>query len=884
MPLSLARLFCAVVLLAAAPLAVAASIYDRGGYADRTSVLQGGTISFHIATSVSPFTLEIVNLAQPNSVLTTIPSLTSSAIDCNGMWEEGCGWPVTTQFTIPAAWPSGYYAARFPTSGGTRNLTFVVRAANPGIASPVVVVSASNTAQAYNQFGGKSVYDSISTNNQRAHIVSFERPYFDNLGLGRYPAWEQKFVDFMTAENRTFEVITDDDLADPNLLGNYRLVLLVGHSEYWTLTARQTLEAYINGGGNVAVFGGNSMWWQARVDLTERQFTVYKSAALDPLNGVQNELVTVNWYDSPVYHPENTALGSSFRNAAYANVAPGTFTALPIAERTPYTVIDASSWVFSGTGLLNGQTFGQASAGTETDGVVFNTLPGGELVVDGSDGAPLTFQILATLPAEEGYGTIGYYTNANGGAVFNVGTRDWTIGLASDAAVQQITRNVIERMSVEEPLPHAERTTVWRAEELFNTASPMPGVLTNWSGDMLQATLSASCAHEGPTGLEMKGAEWTQFIRDFAPDHVGISTATVQFQLNADALMDTPTFSMPIVELIDETTSLHVYAAVELQKRPQGKSIRLSLYRDNGSRSGTTSWEVLPPGWQQVVMEWRSPGTCRLDVGSSIHLQLENSEPGQGATEVMLEFAGSELGATGSICLDALQLRDTIGPPVVLPAPSSVDAETTTVTKVAVSWSAVANAASYRVERSIGNGGFAEVATVNATLFQDTNVAANTAYLYRVIALDSIGTVGIPSAPALAMTRQFSRDPKRIIRAAHINDLRDAIDDLRVAFGLGNASYTRTIAAGKKVKAFDLTEMRSAVDAARTAAGLRSAVLGIDTHALSEPALASALEVFWRQRRRRDDRRARRLHADAGDLARDPAYNGRARRGLPTAS
>ena len=40
--------------------------------------------------------------------------------------------------------------------------------------------------------------------------------------------------------------------------------------------------------------------------------------------------------------------------------------------------------------------------------------------------------------------------------------------------------------------------------------------------------------------------------------------------------------------------------------------------------------------------------------------------------------------------------------------------------------------------------------------------------------------------------------------------------------------------------------------------------LGMDTHALSEPACASALEVLAAQRRRGDDRRRRRLHADAG--------------------
>ena len=57
--------------------------------------------------------------------------------------------------------------------------------------------------------------------------------------------------------------------------------------------------------------------------------------------------------------------------------------------------------------------------------------------------------------------------------------------------------------------------------------------------------------------------------------------------------------------------------------------------------------------------------------------------------------------------------------------------------------------------------------------------------------------------------------------------------------------------------------------------------LGIDTHALSQPAAASALEVLAAQRRRRHARRGRRVHADAGDLARDPhATTAAARRGL----
>ena len=41
-------------------------LYTEGGYANLTSVEQGDPIVFHIATSVSPFSLRIVNLADPD--------------------------------------------------------------------------------------------------------------------------------------------------------------------------------------------------------------------------------------------------------------------------------------------------------------------------------------------------------------------------------------------------------------------------------------------------------------------------------------------------------------------------------------------------------------------------------------------------------------------------------------------------------------------------------------------------------------------------------------------------------------------------------------------------------------------------------------------------
>src|SRR5262249_28430624 len=151
-----------------------------------------------------------------------------------GHYDQGCGWTATTTFSVPANWPSGYYAARFPTSHGLRNVLFVVKAARSGRKSPIVVISATNTYQAYNSFGGKSVYDDGSTDGMRASQVSFDRPYDRADGLGDFELWEQHFVAWLQKQQRAFDVLTDADLESADALTGYKLALIVGHSEYWT--------------------------------------------------------------------------------------------------------------------------------------------------------------------------------------------------------------------------------------------------------------------------------------------------------------------------------------------------------------------------------------------------------------------------------------------------------------------------------------------------------------------------------------------------------------------------------------------------------------------------------------------------------------------------
>jgi hypothetical protein len=48
------------------------------------------------------------------------------------------------------------------------------------------------------------------------------------------------------------------------MLASYKLVLSVGHDEYWSTPMRDNLEAFIGKGGNVAFFSGNTCCWQVR--------------------------------------------------------------------------------------------------------------------------------------------------------------------------------------------------------------------------------------------------------------------------------------------------------------------------------------------------------------------------------------------------------------------------------------------------------------------------------------------------------------------------------------------------------------------------------------------------------------------------------------------
>lgn len=643
--------------------------YREGGYADKTSVLQGGSITLHFASTVSPLDVVIANRAD-DKVLTTITGLRTQPRDCTGGWATGCGWPATITIAIPATTRSGYYAATFPTSSGNRRILFVVRAAKPS--APLLIVSGTNTFQAYNTFGGRNVYPSDAP--RRSFRVSFDRPYSEAAGLARFRDWEQQLVIWLLLNGIPYDVATEHDLdRDPTLLSGYKVVVLAGHLEYWTLAERRNLERYSANGGHVAVLAGNTMWWQVRYEDDGRTMVVYKDPARDPENGRRNEVVTTNWFASPVYQPENLILGLSFRNGGFANGAGSDdddeddddATPLPASQRTPFTLQDASTWVTRGLGFNAGEKFGPGAAGTEVDGAVYNCTQNG-LVVDGSDGTPANFHIVATVPASDGHGILGYYVNAAGGVVFNAGSRDWTAALLNDASVAAITRTVLTQLMSGQPFVYDPVTTTVRARDLFNCVqeSPKRTTLHAWRGETRIASLSQRCAWEGPAGIEL-GAREGEMARNFTPANVPLERVEMRFYIDATDYSRTPGSQFTLLTLQNRTAPPAATPLLQLKigQASSGHTLQLVQLRPEGGAEAATAAVPLPDGFRSVQISWRSPGDITLQVDDATPVKIVNTRSGQSVNEYLIAFSGASA-SRGTLCLDAITVAETPVDPV----------------------------------------------------------------------------------------------------------------------------------------------------------------------------------------------------------------------------
>jgi len=265
------------------------------GYASETSVLPGEALHLHVAASPpARYVVRLYRLGWYDGaggrLFGGVPGCGADELAVPGArpapelltGRVHADWPVTDVLPLPATAASGYYIAQLalttgPQTGRVGNVYFVVRSAD---ASQIVVQVPVNTWQAYNGWGGKSLYNFNSTGGIPANRVSFDRPYAPR---GQSPlGWEIQLVRFLEQEGYDVSYQSDlDTHRDPAGLLRHRLVVVAGHDEYWTKEMRDGFDAARDAGTNLAFMGANDAYWQVRYEDDGRTLVGYKSVG-DP--------------------------------------------------------------------------------------------------------------------------------------------------------------------------------------------------------------------------------------------------------------------------------------------------------------------------------------------------------------------------------------------------------------------------------------------------------------------------------------------------------------------------------------------------------------------------------------------------------------------------
>jgi hypothetical protein len=408
-------------------------------YCDQLSVVPGGSLALHVSCRADRYDIEIHRWGAEQQLVWAVTDLegeeqtTPPDADSNG-----CGWSASVTVPIGENWRSGFYLVTLrahdaPPDRAVGHAAFVVRSGSQR--ARALLVLATNTYNAYNSWGGKSLY----TGGWR---VSFARPfgrgmlmrpsterddrkarpryrgeepdvdgmiYQDYRFANGYPGfmssagwftYERRFVEWAEGEGLQFDYAVSSDLdRDPGIAAGYDLVMGVGHDEYWSAGQRAAIEQHIERGGNYITMSGNTMFWQVRLEDDGQSMVCYKYKAheVDPVVGTEGQATMSGmWADPLVGRPETAVLGAGSAYGLYSRFG----AAMPRGSGA-FTVYRNDHWMFAGTGLRYGDLLGA------DDGVVGYETVGCRLGFDayqlpiavGGDGSPDDVEIVAFTPS-----------------------------------------------------------------------------------------------------------------------------------------------------------------------------------------------------------------------------------------------------------------------------------------------------------------------------------------------------------------------------------------------------------------------------------------------------------------------------------------------------
>ena len=572
------------------------------GFATDISVNAGGTISFKVNTVATQYHIDIyrmgyyqgngarliVGKALSNAITpsVTLPQTQPACVTDSTTNLVDCGnWAVSASWAVPSTAVSGIYFAQLVRDDtvGTSHIVFVVR--NDSSNSPILFQTSDETWQAYNDYGGHSLYGptGVFNNSQRAYKVSYNRPFhtrsFDPASWVFYA--EYPMVRWLEANGYNVTYFTSVDAArSGNSILNHKLYMTAGHDEYWSGPKRTSIEAARSAGVHLAFMTGTGAFWKSRWEnsidgsnTAYRTLVSYKEtlgeAKIDPLDP---PTWTGTWRDTTFSppadggRPENALTGTLF-----AVNGCGT-------DNT-----DLSIQVPAADGKM--RFWRNTTIGGQTTGQVF-TLPAGTLGyawdIDADNGSRpaglfrlstgtynLTTDYLIDFGETYASGTATHhstlYKASSKALVFGAGTVQWSWGLDNhhdtycssgpyntDANMQQATVNLLADMGIQ---PATLQAGLLTASASSDTTPPSSTITSPASGAKVEPgatiTISGTAADTGGGvvgGVEVStdgGTTWHPAVGRESWSYVWTLTGSGSINLRSRAVDDSGNIESP---------------------------------------------------------------------------------------------------------------------------------------------------------------------------------------------------------------------------------------------------------------------------------------------------------------------------------------------------
>lgn len=393
-----------------------------------------------------------------------------------------CGWDPAMKFTIADDAPSGIYAATVRLTGQDPSralaVPFVVVRTRPVHAGSIALLCATNTWHAYGRIPRDEILiPGLTSSFYTRHRSG--RPYF-RLGLSlpipradpfgyesaraararhSHLVRPERFAQaWLTQSGYPFECISDAELdADPTLLSRFLVLVICGHSEYWTSSMRDAVQSFLSGGGKVLSMSGNTLYWRvstdhARTALEARKVSAAGGEWLPPIEWGER------WHSddgraggtwSILGHPAHEVLGLDMQGMI-DDGSPACFAPFQVVDPEHFLMTSPERVPLSKRGTIGERCLnGPMASGYEMDAtppvVGTGPLPPGMEVLASAFGQHL---IEAAGDSADHGADIVYWRRPNGGEVVNLGSIAISGALSVDPGIGSLVRNALWHFGV----------------------------------------------------------------------------------------------------------------------------------------------------------------------------------------------------------------------------------------------------------------------------------------------------------------------------------------------------------------------------------------------------------------------------------------------------